>query len=181
VKRGLVESPEFWPWSSYRAYFLGETGPVRINEWGVLKMKMRSPAALESLGIDGWAGHFSKARSGAPPAGLVLRLIRSSYTSREKLATRLFSPFVRRHASHLYVHIYKYTVSWDTLYIHSTVQTTRAPTRLFQTKTKRQNQSKSNVKGSGQECPLYTVHGGECLDAPLQDDRLADSRNPLLP
>jgi len=45
VKRGLVESPEFWRWSSYRAYFLGETGAVEINEWEVLKMKMRSPAA----------------------------------------------------------------------------------------------------------------------------------------
>ena len=45
VKRGLVESPEFWRWSSYRAYFLGESGPVKINEWEVLKMKMRSPAA----------------------------------------------------------------------------------------------------------------------------------------
>jgi REP-associated tyrosine transposase len=45
VKRGLVESPEFWRWSSYRAYFLGETGPVKINEWEVLKMKTRSPAA----------------------------------------------------------------------------------------------------------------------------------------
>ncbi|MFZ0798591.1 MAG: hypothetical protein WCA13_00070 [Terriglobales bacterium] len=45
VRRGLVESPEFWRWSSYRANFLGETGPVNINEWEVLKMKMRSPAA----------------------------------------------------------------------------------------------------------------------------------------
>jgi putative transposase len=45
VHRGLVESPELWRWSSYRAYFLGETGPVRINEWEVLKMKMRTPAA----------------------------------------------------------------------------------------------------------------------------------------
>ncbi|MGA2979242.1 MAG: transposase [Terriglobales bacterium] len=45
VKRGLVESPEFWRWSSYRAYFLRETGPVKINEWEVLKMKTRGPAA----------------------------------------------------------------------------------------------------------------------------------------
>ena len=26
VQRGLVESPELWRWSSYRAYFLGEPG-----------------------------------------------------------------------------------------------------------------------------------------------------------
>ena len=32
VKRGLVESPEQWRWSSYRFYFLEEAGPVRVNE-----------------------------------------------------------------------------------------------------------------------------------------------------
>ena len=31
VKRGLVDSPEQWRWSSYRYYFLGEAGPVRVN------------------------------------------------------------------------------------------------------------------------------------------------------
>ena len=30
VKRGLVPSPEQWPWSSYRFYALGEEGPVKI-------------------------------------------------------------------------------------------------------------------------------------------------------
>jgi hypothetical protein len=37
VKRGLVEQPEQWKWSSYRAYFYGEEGPVRVNfqEWPV--------------------------------------------------------------------------------------------------------------------------------------------------
>jgi putative transposase len=45
VKRGLVESPELWRWSSYRAYSLGEIGPVKINAWEVLKMKIRTPAA----------------------------------------------------------------------------------------------------------------------------------------
>ena len=45
VKRGLVESPELWRWSSYRAYALGEIGVVRINEWQVLKMKIHPPAA----------------------------------------------------------------------------------------------------------------------------------------
>ena len=32
VKRGLVESPEQWRWSSYRFYLLGEIGPVRVNQ-----------------------------------------------------------------------------------------------------------------------------------------------------
>jgi len=29
-KRGLVESPEQWRWSSYRFYALDEAGPVEI-------------------------------------------------------------------------------------------------------------------------------------------------------
>jgi putative transposase len=45
VKRGLVATPELWRWSSFRAYFLGEAGPVRVNEWAVLKMKTRPRAA----------------------------------------------------------------------------------------------------------------------------------------
>lgn len=31
LKRGLVESPEQWRWSSYRFYLLDEAGPVRVN------------------------------------------------------------------------------------------------------------------------------------------------------
>ena len=31
VKRGLVDSPEKWRWSSYRFYALGENGPVKIE------------------------------------------------------------------------------------------------------------------------------------------------------
>lgn len=40
VKRGLVEKPEQWRWSSYRSYAFGEPGIVRINvqEWP-LKIK----------------------------------------------------------------------------------------------------------------------------------------------
>jgi putative transposase len=45
VERGLVESPEQWRWSSFRAYALGEPGAVRINDWDVLKMKIRASAA----------------------------------------------------------------------------------------------------------------------------------------
>ena len=35
VKRGLVEQPEQWKWSSFRWYFYGEPGQVRVNvqEW----------------------------------------------------------------------------------------------------------------------------------------------------
>ena len=45
VKRGLVAAPEQWRWSSYRFYAYGEAGPVRVNEWQVLKLKVRAPAA----------------------------------------------------------------------------------------------------------------------------------------
>jgi putative transposase len=45
VQRGLVASPELWRWSSFRAYFFGEAGPVAVNKWDVLKMKIRVPAA----------------------------------------------------------------------------------------------------------------------------------------
>jgi putative transposase len=45
VQRGLVETPELWRWSSFRNYFLGEAGSVKVNDWEVLKMKIRPPAA----------------------------------------------------------------------------------------------------------------------------------------
>src|SRR6266849_5894327 len=32
VKRGLVSSPELWRWSSFRSYWYGEDGPVKIGE-----------------------------------------------------------------------------------------------------------------------------------------------------
>lgn len=44
VKRGLVESPEQWRWSSFRWYWCGEVGPVRINDADILVMTVRQPA-----------------------------------------------------------------------------------------------------------------------------------------
>jgi putative transposase len=44
VMRGLVASPELWRWSSFRAYAMGESGLVRVNDWTVLKLKIRPPA-----------------------------------------------------------------------------------------------------------------------------------------
>ena len=43
VQRGLVASPELWRWSSFRAYLGGEAGPVAVNQWQVLQMKVRAP------------------------------------------------------------------------------------------------------------------------------------------
>src|SRR4029077_5706515 len=31
VKRGLVDCPEQWEWSSFRSYLFGEPGPVRVK------------------------------------------------------------------------------------------------------------------------------------------------------
>jgi hypothetical protein len=44
VKRGLVESPEQWRWSSYRFYLLDEAGPVKVNE-GLTKIPFRDRVA----------------------------------------------------------------------------------------------------------------------------------------
>ena len=69
VKRGLVASPELWRWSSYRAYFCDEAGPVAVNKWDVLKLNVeRQPRKQNLLVPTARTGHFSKtARSGAPP------------------------------------------------------------------------------------------------------------------
>jgi putative transposase len=45
VKRGLVNEPEQWPWSSFRYYMHGESGPVKVNETDLMKMRVRTPAA----------------------------------------------------------------------------------------------------------------------------------------
>lgn len=42
VKRGLVEEPGLWRWSSFRHYAFQEPGPVRINDWHGLTMKVRA-------------------------------------------------------------------------------------------------------------------------------------------
>ena len=45
MQRGLVASPELWGWSSFRFYSLSEAGPVGVNLWEVLQMKIRSSVA----------------------------------------------------------------------------------------------------------------------------------------
>jgi putative transposase len=42
VTRGLVASPEEWPWTSFRWYLNGEKGPVAINDTQILIMEMKS-------------------------------------------------------------------------------------------------------------------------------------------
>jgi len=45
VKRGLVEEPDQWKWSSFRSYAYGEPGQVRINDWQLLELKTLPTAA----------------------------------------------------------------------------------------------------------------------------------------
>ncbi len=42
VKRGLVESPQAWPWSSFRHYAYAERGIVLVNEQQTAEMRVRS-------------------------------------------------------------------------------------------------------------------------------------------
>ncbi len=44
VTRGLVSEPEDWRWSSYRQYAYGEPGPVWLNDWPRIALKV-NPAA----------------------------------------------------------------------------------------------------------------------------------------
>lgn len=46
VRRGLVEAPEQWRWSSFRAYAFGENSIVRVNDWTLLKMTTRPPVTF---------------------------------------------------------------------------------------------------------------------------------------
>jgi len=50
LKRGLVEGPEPWAWSSFRAYWCGETEPVRVKfqEWP-LQVKLRPVQPFEGV------------------------------------------------------------------------------------------------------------------------------------
>jgi putative transposase len=44
VKRGLVEHPEQWFWSSFRYYRFGEVGRVRVNDCDIMRMSLGKPA-----------------------------------------------------------------------------------------------------------------------------------------
>jgi REP element-mobilizing transposase RayT len=44
VKRGLVTEPQQWPWSSFRDYMNGQSGPVRINDTDIMHMQKHDVA-----------------------------------------------------------------------------------------------------------------------------------------
>ena len=45
VKRGLVLEPDQWPWSSFRWYWRGEMGRVKLNDHSLMKLRIRTSAA----------------------------------------------------------------------------------------------------------------------------------------
>jgi putative transposase len=42
VTRGLVDAPDQWRWSSFRFYAYQEPGPVRVEDWSVLRTHIRA-------------------------------------------------------------------------------------------------------------------------------------------
>jgi putative transposase len=66
VKRGLVNEPEQWPWSSFRYYRYGEMGRVRVNDTDVMKMRVSDRQCERRL----HPPLAKSARSGAPPVNL---------------------------------------------------------------------------------------------------------------
>ena len=76
VKRGLVERPEDWPWSSFRHYLTGEASVVEIeSEWtwkrrlamGIVPtMRVRENPRPTNRG---WTGHPREPCPGHPSLG----------------------------------------------------------------------------------------------------------------
>ena len=55
VKRGLVEKPERWAWSSFRHYATGEIGTIEIeSEWTAFRRGNRLPEFLRYKEPTGW-------------------------------------------------------------------------------------------------------------------------------
>ncbi len=66
VKRGLVERPEDWTWSSFRHYASGEVGMVEIESQWTARLRERAgifltlkirPSAEKPRPSEAWTGH----------------------------------------------------------------------------------------------------------------------------
>jgi hypothetical protein len=80
VKRGLVERPEQWRWSSARHYLLGEPGSVLVNERVAARMRCgmsgeRGRGRVEEnqnlLAAGGVVAHLCKKRKGGASSVVV--------------------------------------------------------------------------------------------------------------
>lgn len=73
MKRGLLEEPHQWIWSSYRANAFGEIGIVRVNyqEWAV-KIKQRARQSFLATGLrDTPLIRKQRESVGRPPQGFL--------------------------------------------------------------------------------------------------------------
>lgn len=74
MKRGLVSSPELWPWSSYRAYAFGERGPVNMDwmfpPYVVTRTKVRRFGEPDEERTGILQAHPSKTAKGAAPTSV---------------------------------------------------------------------------------------------------------------
>ena len=71
VERGLVAEPDQWLWSSFRSCLYGEIGPVRVNDWQLLELRVTGVAACASPTLKVAPSQVSKgARPGAPALDL---------------------------------------------------------------------------------------------------------------
>lgn len=53
VRRGLVDKPGQWPWSSYRHYQTGERGTIEIeSDWVSFQRGSQFPAGLSEISAD---------------------------------------------------------------------------------------------------------------------------------
>lgn len=77
VKRGLVSSPELWPWSSYRTYAFGERGPVNMDwmfpPYVVTRTKARRFGEADGNEPTLGQAHPSKTVKGAAPTSIQTR------------------------------------------------------------------------------------------------------------
>ena len=70
VKRGLVERPEDWPWSSFRHYATGEVGTVEIESpWTAWKRRQSEMGSTASPMMD-WKRPAQAALERGTPRGV---------------------------------------------------------------------------------------------------------------
>ena len=82
VRRGLVQAPELWRWSSFRAYAYRETGMARVNEWSVQQPKFMQPTTLPQSSVV--LTQVSKSARPGPP-GLGHQPVAAGYPAAQML------------------------------------------------------------------------------------------------
>ena len=73
VRRGLVDKPEDWPWSSFRHYAAGVEGAVEIeSEWTARRRELMGlPLRARIHGRDPTLSPENGDKDGAPPRSML--------------------------------------------------------------------------------------------------------------